>query len=176
MSYVVMCFGWLQELLEEERVPDFSAALQTLSVMMDRGGMIVHAYRETDQEHPELVGRHHRLQSVHTSPTVNDHSELEPGHEIERFLLDAASFRTWADALKRNVALEQLWRVIDLWPVEEGECECLYGRATLIEGARIRQNPVRSCVSDGRDAADVRHPRQNATGQFSSNEEESCSF
>jgi hypothetical protein len=166
LSYVVMCFGWLQELLEEERVPDFSAALQTLFVMMDRGGMIVHAYRETDQEHPELVGRHRRLHSIHTSGAVNGHFEREPGHEIERFLLDAASFRTWADALKRNVPLEQNWTVIDLWPIEEGECECLYGRATLIDGAPIPPTAVRVCVSDWKDPADARRARQDTTGRF----------
>lgn len=148
MSYVVMCFGWLQDLLEEERVPDLSAALQMLCAMMDRGGMIVHAYRETDQEHPELVGRHRRLQSLHTSPAGNEYFEIESGHEIERFLLDAASFRIWADALKRNVALEQHWMVVDLWPLEEGECECLYGRATLIPGARPRGNAEYACGSE----------------------------
>jgi hypothetical protein len=150
LSYVVMCFGWLQEPVEEERVPDFSAAFEMLCAMMDRGGMIVHAYRETDQEHPELVGRHRRLRSLHTSPEVNQSFEIESGHEIERFLLDSASFRTWADALKHKLALEQRWMVIDLWPLEEGECECLYGRATLIPGARWACDSELGAAADGR--------------------------
>jgi hypothetical protein len=153
LPYVCMCFGWFQELLEEERVPDFSAAVRMLSAMLDRGGMIVHVYRATDEEHAELIGRHRRLRSLDSgsvesgfvdSGAVNSrgaHSTVgysafgqEAGHEIERFLLDAASFRAWADALKRDVALEQRWKVIDLWPFEEGDGECFYGRATLIPG------------------------------------------
>lgn len=130
LPYLCICFGWLQDLLEEERVPDLSAAVRRLYAMLDRGGMIVHVYRETDQEHPELVGRHRKLGSLGAFPS----EAFQEGndHEVERFLLDAANFRSWADALERNVPLDQLWRVVDLWPLEEGQSDCLYGRATLI--------------------------------------------
>jgi hypothetical protein len=137
LPYLCICFGWLQDLLEEERAPNLSAAVRTLYAMLDRGGMIVHVYRETDQEHPELVGRHRKLGSLDAIPNEALHEAND--HEVERFLLDAASFRVWADALQRNVPLERLWRVVDLWPLEEGQSDCLYGRATLISATIARE-------------------------------------
>jgi hypothetical protein len=84
MRYVCMSFGWFQELLAETTVPDFAAAEAKLLEMLDRGGMIVHVYRETDQEHPELVGRHRRLRSFNAGNTTDPY----PEHEVESFTLD----------------------------------------------------------------------------------------
>ena len=84
MRYVCMSFGWFQELLAETTVPDFPAAEVKLLEMLEHGGMIVHVYRETDQEHPELVGRHRRLRSF----IEGNATDTEPGHEVERFSLD----------------------------------------------------------------------------------------
>lgn len=137
LPYVCLCFGWIQDLLEEVTVPDLAAAEQMLLAMLDRGGMIVHVYRDNDQEHPELVGKHRRLRSLRFS-AVDHAGGPEGGHEIERFLLDAVSFRAWADALKRNATLEQRWAVVDLWPLKEEESAFLYGRATLISQAGLR--------------------------------------
>jgi hypothetical protein len=130
LPYLCISFGWLQDLLEEEKAPDLFAAVRAMYAMLDRGGMIVHVYRETDQEHPELVGRHRKLGSL--GGVADEISPNRGEHEVERFLLDAGSFRAWADALQRDAALERFWRVVDLWPLEEGESDCLYGRATLI--------------------------------------------
>ena len=133
MRYVCMCFGGFQALIGETSVADLSAAKAEILTMLERGAMIVHAYRDTDQEHPELVGSHRRLrfgQADRGAPAP------EAAHEIERFLLDPESFHVWADALKRNAPIEQCWAVVDLWPLEQDEAECLYGRATLIPGTR----------------------------------------
>lgn len=136
LRYVCMCFGWFQELIGETSVTDLSAAEAEILAMLDRGAMIVHVYRETDQEHPELVGRHSRLRSFNAGPSERTPPEAEGTHEIERFLLDAEKFQVWADALKRNAPMDQCWAVVDLWPLEQGESDCLYGRATLIQSAR----------------------------------------
>ena len=84
MRYVCMSFGWFQELLAETTVPNFAAAEAKLLEMLDRGGMIVHVYRETDQEHPELVGRHRRLRSFNSGNPTDPY----PEHEVESFMLD----------------------------------------------------------------------------------------
>jgi len=128
-----MCFGWYQELLEEARVEDLAAAEARLLEMLDRGGMIVHVYRETDAENPELVGRHRRLRSFTSSGdsgcSCND--GIVP-HEVERFLLDKAGLDVWVDASKTDGLVEQRWSVIDVWPVEGHDQPGVYGKATLI--------------------------------------------
>jgi hypothetical protein len=128
-----MSFGWYQELLEEVRVADFSAAEAKLVEMLDRGGMIVHAYRETDAENPELVGRHRRLRSFNANgnSACTCQDEAVP-HEVERFLLDRDSFDLWASASETNGVVENRWSIVDLWPVEAIGQSGVYGKALLI--------------------------------------------
>lgn len=135
LRYVCMSFGWFQALIDETSVADLSAAEAEIFDMLERGAMIAHAYRETDQEHPELVGRHRNFRSLQFEPADRAAPEPAATHEIERFLLDLESFQLWADALKHNAPIEQRWIVVDLWPFEQDQAECLYGRATLIPGA-----------------------------------------
>ena len=84
VRYVCMSFGWFHELLAETTVPDFSSAEEKLLDWLDHGSMIVHVYRETDWNYPELVGRHRRLRSFY----AGNETGLEPGHEIQRLHLD----------------------------------------------------------------------------------------
>lgn len=126
-----MCFGWYQELLEETRVADFAAAEARLLEMLDRGGMIVHVYRETDADNPELVGRHRRLRSFTTGAACSCSDDSVP-HEVERFLLDRESLDAWAQASKMDGVLEKHWSVVDVWPVERQDQPGIYGKAMLI--------------------------------------------
>ncbi len=119
-----MCFGWYQELLRETSVPDLATAETTLLEMLDDDGMIVHVYRETEMEKPELVGRHERLRAFIGA-------EGRRGHEVERYLLDAACLGQWIQANRTGGVLEQRWSIVDLWPTEEQEEAWMYGRATL---------------------------------------------
>jgi hypothetical protein len=132
-----MSFGWYQELLEEAHVPDFTAAEAKVLEMLDRGGMIVHAYRETDSDNPELVGRHARLRSFNCGDAVD--GPVQAGaipHEVERFLLDAASLDAWVRASETGGVVDERWSVVELWPVSEPVSEydrpSMYGKARLI--------------------------------------------
>ena len=140
MRYRCMCFGWYHELLSEARVEDFAAAETSILRMLDAGGMIVHAYRETDLQNPELVGRHSRLTSF---MAANDGEIEERGalvhHEVERFLIDPAQCKAWIDAHQSNTLLHQQWQVIELWcsdpPSTNEDGSPIYGRAIRIGSA-----------------------------------------
>ncbi len=134
LRYVCMSFGWYQELLEEVHVPDFSSAEAKLLEMLDRGGMIVHAYRESDAENPELVGRHARLRSFNAGDDGQRPAEdrVVP-HEIERFLLDAASMDVWVTACETGGVMDERWSVVELWPVQGNGRGSMYGKARLID-------------------------------------------
>ncbi|MGI8772286.1 MAG: hypothetical protein ACR2JE_12715 [Acidobacteriaceae bacterium] len=134
LRYVCMSFGWYQELLEEAHLDDFPAAEAKLVEMLDRGGMIVHAYRETDTENPELVGRHARLCSFN----AGDHGECSKSgktpHEVERFLLDVASMDAWVMASETGGVVDERWSVVELWPVQGHDLPAMYGKARLVGG------------------------------------------
>jgi len=128
-----MCFGWYQELLTEACVDDLATAEQKLLEMLDHGGMIVHVYRETDAENPELVGRHGRLRAfIAASDGDALRREAPLPHEVERFLLDSACLDTWIQARKTNELLDQHWSVIDLWPIDGQDRSSIYGKAMLV--------------------------------------------
>lgn len=135
LRYVCMSFGWYQELLEEAHLPDFSAAEATLVEMLDRGGMIVHAYRETDPDNPELVGRHARLRSFNAG-SDGECSSREEGvaHEVERFLLDPASMDVWMRARETHGVVDERWSVVEFWSMDGHvhEQPFIYGKARLI--------------------------------------------
>ncbi len=137
MRYTCMCFGWYQELLSEVRVEDFAAAEINIQRLLDTGGMIVHAYRETDLQNPELVGRHSRLSSF---MAANDR-EAAAAHEVERFLVDPAQCEAWVHAQLTDTLLQQRWRVVDLWcsdePLAETDKPHIYGRAIRIAPTMI---------------------------------------
>ncbi len=135
MRYICMSFGGFQPHFDESHVADLSAAEAEIVAMLERGAMIVHAYRETDQEHPELVGRHRMLCSSCFESAERGTQAAEAAHQIERFLIDPENFQVWADALNRNAPIEQCWAVVELWPPAQEETDCFYGRATLIESA-----------------------------------------
>ena len=135
MRYICMGFGWYQELLREAQVEGLASAEEKLLEMLDRGAMIVHVYRETDAEHPELVGRHSRLRSFFSGVTENTDGTTQP-HEVERFLLDSSAMDDWAAARRTDRLLDQRWSVIELWadsrPAQERDEAIVYGRAMLI--------------------------------------------
>ena len=143
MRYTCMCFGWYQELLRDTRVDNLAAAEAKLFEMLDQGGMIVHAYRETDSENPELVGRHGRLRSF---LAASDLEFLRQGgilpHEVERFLLDPANLEAWTHASEGNRLLEGRWSIVELWSVPGQDQSCMYGKARLVVPATISPSRV----------------------------------
>jgi hypothetical protein len=46
--------------------------------------------------------------------------DAEPGHEVERFLLDRSRFEAWAVASATDGLVDQRWSVVDLWPQQQG--------------------------------------------------------
>lgn len=132
MRYLCMCFGWYQELLREAHADGVIAAESKLIEMLEDGGMIVHCYRETDLENPELVGRHRRLRFFVAPAGQGSRVGGEVPHQIERFLLDFASLETWKRAINSNRPLEGRWSVVELWSLDEERPSSLYGKATLI--------------------------------------------
>ena len=136
-----MCFGWYQELLRETRVPDLGTAEVELLRMLDEGGMIVHAYRDQNQENPELVGRHSRLRrfiAAEERPAAR--SGNAPPHEVERFLLDAESLAAWSRASETADLIDYRWSVVEFWSAGENS-SAFYGKAVLCRTAPIRSSP-----------------------------------
>ncbi len=140
MRYTCMCFGWYQELLTDTRVDNLAAAEAKLFEMLDQGGMIVHAYRETDSENPELVGRHGRLRSFLAASDLSQHGILP--HEVERFLLDPAHLEAWTHASETNRLLEGRWSIVELWSAPGQDQSCIYGKARLVVPAAIGTSRV----------------------------------
>jgi hypothetical protein len=138
-----MCFGWYQELLRDTRVDNLAAAEARLFEMLDQGGMIVHVYRETDSENPELVGRHGRLRSFLAATDLGPLKEdgILP-HEVERFLLDRANLEAWTHASERNRLLEGRWSIVELWSAPGPDQSCIYGKAKLVVPAVIGPSRV----------------------------------
>jgi hypothetical protein len=124
-----MAFGWFHDFLYEERVLDLAAAEATLQKMLDDNAMIVHAYRETDPDNPELIGRHGRL-CAFTSGVVIENANQLPAHEISRFLLDTESLALWQSARERNQLIDSRWAVVDLYS-HEVRIGSVYGKAML---------------------------------------------
>jgi hypothetical protein len=133
MEYLCMCFGWFQELLREERVPNFAAAEAKVAEMLDGGGMIVHAYRESNTDQPEIVGRNRTFQSF-----MAVSGNAQSGHEIERYLLDASLVHAWRQAVQRGGLLENRWQVMDVAGDPHPENEPVFGRATRLHGSASR--------------------------------------
>ncbi|AXC11046.1 hypothetical protein ACPOL_1702 [Acidisarcina polymorpha] len=143
MVYICMCFGWYHELLRESRAHDLAAAAAQTLEMLDQDGMIVHVYRETDPDNPELVGRHRRLRSFIQALDLQA-GDLQAGdqqkqpsgaslcHEVERFLLDPESVVLWNQAKEGNGLLEQRWSIVDFWSAETRSPGNFYGKAILI--------------------------------------------
>ncbi len=133
MPYICMCFGWYQELLGEVRVDDLRRAEAKLFEMLDKGGMIVHVYRDTDRENPEVVGRHRRFRNFFAPCESSGQPPLtELPHEVERFLLDRASLDTWSRARKIEALLEGRWSIVDLWSSFDLDASPIYGKAVLV--------------------------------------------
>lgn len=133
MIYTCMSFGWYHELLKETQVSSFAAAERKLLEMLDGGGMIVHAYRETDRDTPEIVGRHGRLRAFMTDTATERAREASAfPHELERFLLDAASARAWVRASETGQVLDERWSVVELWPPAGHNQQYMYGKAMLV--------------------------------------------
>jgi hypothetical protein len=130
VKYDCLAFGWFHEFLYEERVPDLAAAEATLQTMLDDNAMIVHAYRESDPENPELIGRHCRL-CAFTSGVGNENADDSPAvHEICRFLLDTDSLSLWQMARDRDQLMDNRWAVVDLYSLDP--CAgSVYGKALL---------------------------------------------
>jgi hypothetical protein len=143
LRYICMCFGWYQELLRDTRVDNLAAAEARLFEMLDQGGMIVHVYRETDSENPELVGRHGRLRSFLAATDLGPLKEdgILP-HEVERFLLDRANLEAWTHASERNRLLEGRWSIVELWSAPGPDQSCIYGKAKLVVPAVIGPSRV----------------------------------
>jgi hypothetical protein len=143
LRYTCMCFGWYQELLRDTRVDNLAAAEAKLFEMLDQGGMIVHAYRETDTENPELVGRHGRLRSF---LAAGDLEFLNQGgtlpHEVERFLLDPANLEAWTRASETDRLLEERWSIVELWSAPGQDQSCIYGKARLVVPAAAATSRV----------------------------------
>lgn len=133
MPYTCMCFGWYQELLREARAEDLVDAEAKLLDMLNGGGMIVHVYRDTEPENPELVGRHQRFRSfVSSEESDNITPRTELPHEVERFLLDHAALDAWNKARGTDALLDDRWSVVELWSSYDQETPAIYGKATLI--------------------------------------------
>jgi hypothetical protein len=138
LRYICMCFGWYQELLRDTRVDNLAAAEAKLFEMLDQGGMIVHAYRETDSENPELVGRHGRLRSFLAATDLGPSKEGGTlPHEVERFLLDPANLEAWTHASEANRLLEGRWSIVELWSAPGQDQSCIYGKARLVIPATV---------------------------------------
>ncbi len=86
MRYICMSFGWYQELLHETQIEGLAAAEAKLLDMLDQGAMIVHVYRETDAENPEIVGRHSRLRRFYS-----EGGDAVIAHEVERCSQNSAN-------------------------------------------------------------------------------------
>src|ERR1700760_2239281 len=134
MKYTCMSFGWYHEFLEEVEVNDLFAAERKLVDMLDRDAMIVHVYRETDSENPELVGRHRRLRAFNSvaqgeCPCADERLS----HEVERFLLDPAKLEVWTRASETGGIVDQRWAVLELWPADVSSQSGMYGKARLID-------------------------------------------
>ena len=137
MEYVCMSFGWFQELLKEERMPNFAAAEAKLVEMLDSGGMIVHAYRESNLDQPELVGRNRTFRSFMAAQAKG-----LAAHEMERYLLDLTQLPSWQRAVEREEAIENRWQVVDLVPSQQVEGQPVFGKAMrLVQGAAQRSFP-----------------------------------
>jgi hypothetical protein len=135
-----MCFGWYQELLRETRVPDLAGAEAELVRMLDGGGMIVHVYRDTNRDSPELVGRHSRLRTFIDQDHLHARrEEVGPAHEVERFLLDAQSLDSWSQARETGELLESRWSVVELWSTD---VPSFYGKAVLECSRTLRSSPL----------------------------------
>jgi hypothetical protein len=134
LPYSCLAFGWYYELLASVSVPTLAAGERELLRMLDGGGMIVHVYRDSDPDNPEVVGRHWRLRSfLFDSLGRRTNGELEEQHEVERFLLDAASADDWVRARETGQPLEERWSVVELWTTAAGsEKRASFGRARLI--------------------------------------------
>jgi hypothetical protein len=138
LRYICMCFGWYQELLRDTRVDNLAAAEAKLFEMLEQGGMIVHAYRETDSENPELVGRHGRLRSFLAATDLGPSKEGGTlPHEVERFLLDPANLEAWTHASEANRLLEGRWSIVELWSAPGQDQSCIYGKARLVIPATV---------------------------------------
>jgi hypothetical protein len=153
VRYRCMSFGWYQELLSEVLVEDFTAAEIEVLHMLDSGGMIVHAYRESDLVNPELVGRHSRLRSfIGASDREVQQRDLSLTHEIERFLVDPSHCAAWSRAHQTDGLLQQRWRVVDLWCSESAMAEAdksrIYGRAIRIAPSAIGAVDSTSLISE----------------------------
>jgi hypothetical protein len=142
LAYVCMSFGWYQELLAQVRVETLDAATDKLLDMLDQDGMIVHAYRDTDADNPELVGHHRRLRSFITGEGKQRSDSAAP-HEIERFLLEPANLAAWTQARKMDGILEQRWSIVELWASGDGNDASMYGKAllTVPKDARTLDGP-----------------------------------
>jgi hypothetical protein len=134
LPYSCLAFGWYYELLASVSVPTLAAAERELLRMLDGGGMIVHIYRDSDPDNPEIVGRHWRLRSfLFDSLGRRANARPEEQHEVERFLLDAASADDWVRARETGQPLEERWSVVELWTTAAGsENRASFGRARLI--------------------------------------------
>jgi hypothetical protein len=134
VKYDCMAIGWFHELLREERVSSLEEAEAILAQMLEENAMIVHAYRETEPETPELVGRHVRL-CAFTSDVSLQKDSPAPAHEICRFLLDSDSVADWQAAKERDTLLESRWLVVDVYPALDGTELPVYGKAKLLPQA-----------------------------------------
>jgi hypothetical protein len=134
MKYTFMSFGWYHEFLEEAEVSDLSAAELKLVDMLDRDAMIVHVYRETDSENPELVGRHRRLRAFNSVAEGEcPRADETLPHEVERFLLDLANLEVWTRASETGGVVDQRWTVLELWPADISGQPGMYGKARLLD-------------------------------------------
>lgn len=129
MEYVCMSFGWFQELLKEERVPNFAAAEAKVVEMLDAGGMIAHGYRESNLDQPELVGRNRTFRSFMAAQAKGPSA-----HEVERYLLDRGALAVWQRAAERDGVIENRWQVVDLSREPEAGAQPVFGKATRMAG------------------------------------------
>jgi hypothetical protein len=140
VAYDCMAFGWFQEFLSEERVNDLTAAEARVTELLDGDAMIVHVYRETDAENPELIGRHGRL-CAFTSGNGSEIADASPAsHEICRFLLDTDGLEMWQAAKDRDALIDSRWSVVDLYPQGDQPGMAVYGKAML----RGRENSAQA--------------------------------
>ncbi len=133
MSYNCVAFGWFHELLREERVATLVEAETRVAEMLGENAMIVHAYRDTDGENPELVGKHARLCNFTGGHQAS--TSTPAGHEICRFLRENQSVEAWRAAKERDVLMDSRWLVVDLYTSGSGTTAEVYGRAMLQRSA-----------------------------------------
>jgi len=129
VTYDCMAFGWFHEFLCEERVVNLEAAETRLRELLDDNAMIVHVYRETDPENPELIGRHGRLCAFTAGNGTEIAATSSVPHEICRFLLDTDSLEQWQAAKDRDLLIDSRWSVVDLYPTDDRAG--VYGKALL---------------------------------------------